>query len=198
MKLIGLCGTHGSGKTTLIEAFEGEAVIVKTSISAIYKKHGLSPQLPMSLDTRLNIQDQILAELVQEWVTPIAENTGEGPQIVLTDRTPADFIGYLLCEISGYGELTEAQNERVKGYVDSCMKIMPLFDAIIHVPIGLPMVKRDKVAAVDSIGYRLHLDMVLKGALTGHNSTYSLFGTDHDYRVRQVQSAINTVMMAPI
>lgn len=198
MKLIGLSGTHGSGKTTLIEAFEGKAVIVKTSISDIYKQAGLTPRLPMSLDQRLSIQEKILQQLLSEWVQPIADNTGEGPQIVLTDRTPADFIGYLLCEISGYGELTEAQNNQVKSYVDRCLKVMEMFDAIIHVPIGLPIVSRDKISAVDSIGYRTHLDMVIKGALTSKSGVYTLFGTDHDYRVRQVQSAINTVMMAPI
>lgn len=193
MRLIGLCGTHGSGKTTLIEAFEGKVVVVKTSISAIYKEKGLNPGLPMSLDQRLDIQDVILARLLQEWASPFAENVGPGKVVVLTDRTPMDFIGYLLCEVSGYGELTPEQNTRIEEYVGKCLQISEMFDVIIHVPIGLPMVKREKIAAVDSIGYRLHLDMVLKGALTSHTTTFSLFGTDHDTRVSQVQSVIDAV-----
>lgn len=192
MKLIGLCGTHGSGKTTLIEAFEGKVVVVKTSISAIYKEKGLNPGLPMSLDTRLDIQDEILARLLQEWAAPFADADGE-KITVLTDRTPMDFVGYLLCEVSGYGELTPEQNARIEEYVDKCLRISEMFDVIIHVPIGLPMVKRDKIAAVDSIGYRLHLDMVLKGAMTSHETTYSLRSNDHDTRVSQVQAVIDAV-----
>ncbi|MEG0063047.1 MAG: AAA family ATPase [Pseudomonas sp.] len=194
MRLIGLTGTHGSGKTTLIEAFEGqEVVVVKTSISAIYKARGLNPQLPMSLDTRLDVQEEILAHLLKEWATPFSQ-AADGQQItVLTDRTPMDFVGYLLCEVSGYGELTSYQNARIEAYVTQCISVSHMFDAIIHVPIGLPMVKRDKVSAVDSMGYRMHLDMVMKGAMSHHPQTFSLSGTDHDNRVSQVQAVIKAV-----
>lgn len=198
MKLIGLCGTHGTGKTTLMKAFEGKAVLVETSVSAIYKEMGLNPQLPMTLDTRLDVQDRILSVLMQEWMRPFANNTGEGPQIALTDRTPMCLIGYLLCEVSGYGELTEEQNARVQKYVDVCLAAAGLFDHILHVPIGLPMVKRDKVVAAQGIAYRLHLDMAMKGALSNIQHTHSLFGTEQSYRVKQVQSVIDGLLNSPI
>lgn len=170
-KLVGFVGVSGSGKTTLAKTVAhttDNSVFVKTTVSEIYKKLGKDPKVAMTIDERLDVQEVILNELRIQWAEALANNQDKA--FVLTDRTPYCFISFMLAEVSGYGELTESQNNRITRYVIECQLAALMFDCIFHLPFPLSQWDRqdqDKVCAITTSSYNLHFDFILKGLLTG-------------------------------
>jgi AAA+ superfamily predicted ATPase len=65
----GLCGGHRTGKTTLAQAIANQKNIpfIKTDTSAVFRKFGLDPALPMDFSTRLHIQHKVLEAAIAIW-----------------------------------------------------------------------------------------------------------------------------------
>lgn len=166
MKLVGITGTHGTGKTTLAKEMVVRAGwgLAKTDVSGVFIKHGKDPRVRMSLIERMDVQDDILDTLVEQWRE--ARKAGEF-EIVVTDRTPYCFIAFVLAEISGYDQLTEEENRRVVEYVTRCERAaLEFFDLIAYLPMVIPFVPAiSKVQAVNGQAYREHYDRLLTGCL---------------------------------
>lgn len=169
MKLIGLTGAHGTGKTTLAAKAAGEFgwEFAKSDVSGVYRREGLDPRVRMTLDERLDIQKKILDFHFTQW--RILEKTCLVDQIVITDRTPYCFMAFILAEISGYDALTPEQNEKVLTYVDQCNHDAErFFNMVCYLPRSIPFVPAThKVQAVANEAYREHWDMLIQGILFG-------------------------------
>jgi hypothetical protein len=202
MVFLGLAGTHGSGKTSLCEAFVNEhnrAHFVKTSVSDVYKSFKLDPKVRMSLEQRMEIQEKVLEVLCDQWEEGLLK---AGPSAtIITDRTPFDLIAYTLAEVSGYDEISDELSTRITGYILQCNLAAQAFDAIVHVPIALPMVAdpTGKVRAASSLIYRVHLDMLMTKAMSDVGVTpHRLHGIDMIERVKAVERALEHVRTYPI
>ncbi|QOC57941.1 putative thymidylate kinase [Pseudomonas phage phiK7B1] len=202
MKFLGLFGTHGSGKTSLCEAYVAkhpDTTFIKTSVSDVYKSFNMDPKVRMTLEQRMEIQEKVLDVLCDQWEKGLLVHTGTGN--VISDRTPYDLIGYTLCEVSGYDEISPELSERIIKYVMACRLAAQAFDGFVHVPIGLPMVEdpHGKVRAASSLAYRVHLDMMMtKAAEDGGVTPSRLFGVDMFERVKAVERAFDSVDQMPI
>mgnify|MGYP006390432909 CR=1 FL=1 len=171
-KLIGVVGVMGTGKTTLCA--ESGCEFIKTDVSGIYKKRGLDPKEAMSLDTRLDVQEEILEYHCQLWLKACVRGNQDGKRFVsenkvlVTDRTPLCFMTFTLCEISGYDKLTEAQDMRLKGYIHRCWIAMTMFKGIMYLGQSFtpPVDLSEKIRASMSYGYREHHDNVQKGLVS--------------------------------
>lgn len=170
MKLIGLTGAHGTGKTTLAASAAGEFgwEFAKTDVSGVYVKMGLDPRIHMSLMTRLEVQHAILDLHYDQW-TKLRSTCSVNDHVVVTDRTPYCFIAFTLAEISGYGKLTKEEDDAVMNYVEACYRVaFELFDMVCYLPRSIPFVAAtDKVQAVANESYREHWDMLIQGILFG-------------------------------
>lgn len=170
-KLIGVVGVMGTGKTTLCA--ESGYEFIKTDVSGIYKKWGLDPKVAMDFDTRLKIQQEILEYHTHLWLKACIRGVRQGDRFVsenlvmVTDRTPLCFMTFTLAEISGYGGLTEEQDQALKKYIDYCWKSMALFKGIMYLEQSFtpPVDTSGKVRASMSYGYREHYDNLLRGLL---------------------------------
>src|SRR5258706_15719526 len=91
--MIGLCGSNRVGKTTLAKAFAEEAGVkyVPTSASGTFERLGYSPKVDLPFAERLMIQQEILKDC-----NALYEKSGVR---FITDRTPIDFLGYLLADV---------------------------------------------------------------------------------------------------
>src|SRR3569832_1283795 len=98
MSLIGLCGAHRTGKTSLAKAYAKKHGIafMETSVSAIFKELGLDPAASFDFKTRLDIQEVILERLdaMYSMVAPVS--------FAIVDRTPIDMLGYTKTEAIGH------------------------------------------------------------------------------------------------
>lgn len=184
--LVGCCGVSGSGKTTLCEAMASDKVVyLKTTISDIYKSASKHPTVRMTLSERLDVQQTILETLTAQWRDAL-ERYENSDVIILSDRSPLDFIAYTMAEVSGYDEIDKALANRLLKYVDDCWRAAEMFSTHIHFPPGLPPVANldGKVRAAQNKAYNLHYDTILLGLMPP--GKIRLYGFDHDDRMRQL------------
>ena len=151
---IGLCGAHRVGKTTLAQAVSHATGIpfLKTHTSHIFQQHGLDPAKPMAFDTRLAIQQEILAAGEAVW----RQETGR----FISDRTPLDMAAYTLADIHGTTTLNETAFTQ---YLADCIeKTHRYFSTLIIVPPGIPLVHEPGKAALHN-AYIEHIHALITG-----------------------------------
>lgn len=152
--VIGLCGSHRVGKTTLAQAIaqQSDWFFVQTHTSQVFAQHGLSPSDLLDFKTRLWIQHQVLAAAVAEWQAQ--------PHAFVTDRTPIDFIAYTLADIQGH---TVVDFTALAAYIDACLQaVREHFTGLIVMQPGIPLVFQAGKAALNQ-AYIEHLNSVILG-----------------------------------
>lgn len=125
-KLIGFCGAHRVGKTTLAMhvANASNIMFIKTSVSIlnIWKDFNIKPDNYFTFAERIELQYYILdyfEEIIQKY------------EYGVFDRTPMDLIGYLLANIDS--TCSGLFNQRTKIFIDKCVKLTEKFDKIFFV-----------------------------------------------------------------
>lgn len=151
---IGLCGAHRVGKTTLAQAVSQATGIpfLKTHTSHIFQQHGLDPAKPMAFETRLAIQQEILAAGETVWL----QETNN----FISDRTPLDMAAYTLADIHGTTTINETA---FRQYLTNCIeKTNRFFSTLIIVPPGIPLVPEPGKAALHN-AYIEHIHTLVVG-----------------------------------
>lgn len=115
---IGLCGAHGTGKTTLAKAYADQIGVpfVEGRVSAVFKAMGLDSGDAwgkLSMTQRLDVQERVLAEHVSLY-------REYGESAFITDRTPIDFLAYTLANLR-QDELTPELEARIERYTERCL-----------------------------------------------------------------------------
>ena len=158
--LAGLVGGHRTGKTTLAREYakKNKIEFVETSVSAIMRDLGVDPGQPMAFATRLDVQEAVLARADALFERYVCAET-------ITDRTPIDFIAYLMADLHGQPEVGEAEETRIKRYVDACYDMLNRrFGVIMLVQPGIPLVYEPGKAAL-SPSYIEHLNTLMLGLM---------------------------------
>lgn len=155
--MIGLCGSHRVGKTSLARAFaeKFELEFVQTSASEVFKEFGLNPATRYAFDTRLTIQEEILKRFDEQYA-----KVGMRPAI--TDRTPLDMLAYTMAEATQDDVPAELQ-DRFKKYVQSCIDVTnKRFGVLLVVQPGIKIVAEEGKAALNE-AYIEHLNSIVLG-----------------------------------
>jgi hypothetical protein len=150
----GLCGGHRTGKTTLAQAIADQKNIpfVKTDTSAVFRKFGLDPALPMDFSTRLHIQHKALEAAIAVWE--------QEPNYFISDRTPIDMMAYTIGDIQGK---TEVNFRELEDYLNLCFEVTNQFFAkLAIVQPGIPLVYEVGKAALNQ-GYIEHINILVMG-----------------------------------
>lgn len=183
---IGLCGAHRVGKTTLALALSQAANIpfLKTYTSQIFAKHGLDPAKPLPFQTRLSIQQEILAAGEDVW----RQASGR----FVSDRTPLDMAAYTLADVQG---TTEVDSTALLGYVRDCIqKTNQFFSQLIIVPPGIPLIHEPGKAALHE-AYIEHIHTLIVGLCYSQNLSARISTLDRailslEARVKKTLSSI--------
>ncbi len=187
--MIGLCGAHRVGKSSLAKAYADAAKIpfVATSASAVFKEHGMDPSVTYSFEERMFIQDKILDHLGAFFAQYACEE-------VITDRTPLDMIAYLMADAIGEAVPDKLQ-QQFKNYIEKCFALANRrFTSLVLVQPGIKIVAADGKAAANE-AYIEHLNTVLLGLtidprLKVPHYYIPRIWTDMDDRVRAVAMAV--------
>lgn len=136
MSLIGLCGAHRTGKTSLAQAFseKKECNLLVTSVSAVFFDLGYDPADSYDFRTRLTIQEAILEHVDAQYAAaPVSVPS-------VCDRTPLDMLAYTLAE--AYGDrVSEADQDRLAAYTQKCIDITnKRFSCLFVIQPGIPLV----------------------------------------------------------
>lgn len=173
--LFGITGAAGTGKTTLAKqvAEDLDIKFQATSISECAKRHGFDAVAPMRLTDRIKLQYHLLEdhlEMIDGETRPL-----------IVDRTPIDFIGYMLCEVTMHSHLLlEAEHvSLIENYVDMCQQA-----AIRHYDYIFVLGKLDgyeiaPTRPADNRAYQSHTQLVMIGALAQMDCAvnYSILNT---------------------
>lgn len=187
--MIGLCGAHRTGKTSLARLYAQKTGIkfVETSVSAIFRDLGYDASVTYDFDTRLTIQEEVLKRVDAIY----AEHAGTD---FITDRTPIDMAAYLLADAIGDRVPPDCQ-VRVAQYVNNCFESTnKRFGLILLVQPGIPLVEEQGKAAMN-VAYIEHLNSLMFGLtvderLTSHNYYMPRHVLDLDRRFQALQASI--------
>lgn len=155
--MIGLCGAHRTGKTSLARAFaeKHKLEFVQTTVSQVFKDMGLDPAVTYDFKTRLDVQEAILK-------CSDAQYAAAGAKQAITDRTPLDFLMYTLAD-AVQNTVPEDQQARFKKYVQSCIDVTnKRFGVLLVVQPGIPVVAEEGKAAFNE-AYIEHLNSIVLG-----------------------------------
>ncbi|WP_421222569.1 AAA family ATPase [Aeromonas sp. 602293] len=164
---IGICGAHRTGKTTLARALADSTglTLMDAGISAVFREMGLEPSRTLSFADRMRVQDRILDNYLNQMA---------GLDNVVIDRTPIDFIGYLLADLSQDHYQEEAAGQRVVEYIERCFEaVRQTMSFVIFVSPGIPLEMAEGKGLVDP-GYIRGLHWLMRSALADS-------GVAHDY-----------------
>jgi nicotinamide riboside kinase len=130
MKLIGLTGSHGTGKSTIIRNLKGSIPVDERLISReVQKKLGWDDleRVKDFQDVMWTYQDSIL-DLMGERLEDSSES------VLLVDRTPADAQAYarLWCDSFGVNWLT---SQKAADYSERCARQCLKYHNFIYLPI---------------------------------------------------------------
>jgi nicotinamide riboside kinase len=126
MVKIGLCGTHSSGKTTLLNMLKEEFKTVNLVSEAARKC-----PFPINEKTGFKSQEWIFREQVrQELNAPLNE-------ITISDRTVYDQLAYIMYAYE-LGNITHEEYEVLQRYISAWGWT---YDYIIYLPIEFPLVE---------------------------------------------------------
>lgn len=160
MSLIGLTGSHRTGKTTLAREYaeKAGAAFLETSTSKIFQELHISPADTFSFEARLDIQELILArtDALYESVDPLV--------ITVTDRTPLCMAAYTLAEAVG-GAVPDHCQLRLIQYVNRCFDVInKRFSTVLLVQPGIALTQAEGKAALNQ-GYIDHMNALAMGLL---------------------------------
>lgn len=188
--MIGLCGSHRSGKTSLAKAFaeKHNIAFVQTGASAVFKDMGLDPAKHYDFATRLAVQEEILRRFDLQYAEIDAKSA-------ITDRTPLDLLAYTIAEAVQNAVPAELQ-ARFKKYVQSCIDVTnKRFGVLLVVQPGIKIVAEEGKAALNE-AYLEHLNSIILGLSVDERIKSAHFYiprhmTDMDERLAALDFAVN-------
>ena len=156
--MIGLAGSHRTGKSTLARAYaeKHDALFVETSASAVFRDMGLDPAVTYSFATRLEVQKEILRRMDAAYAAVPAGKEA------ITDRTPVDMLAYTMAEAVG-DRVEEKDQADFKRYAEDCIAVTnKRFSVLVIVQPGIKIVAADGKAALNE-AYMEHLNSLMLG-----------------------------------
>lgn len=170
--LIGICGAHRTGKTTLCKELEKQGYkFLQTNVSDVFTALGYTAKDLNRLGFRemQRVQDAIFNKLVDIVKSAVADPRN----IYVMDRTPIDTLAYYrawfsvdkLTEYKGT-DLEEKIDISFKSYVLKCYWLAQHFDKIVLVQPGINIEFDNSKALCDSI-YISNLNQYMLADLVG-------------------------------
>ncbi|MDP9155339.1 MAG: AAA family ATPase [Pseudomonadota bacterium] len=146
------------GKTTLAQAYAEEHGVkfVQTGAAATFERLGMDPKKDYDFATRLKIQREILADC-----NTLYDKSGVR---FITDRTPIDFLGYTLADVTREN-VRGALVAELERYVTDCYACANQhFTTIVLVQPGIVLIEAEGKAPANP-PYMEHLNALMLGLM---------------------------------
>lgn len=157
--ILGLAGSHRSGKTTLARAVaaRGGIAFYDGSFGRLARTLGYESVARMSIVERLTMQSRVLDQYEREIQIDAADR--------ITDRTPLDMLAYLMAEVGMHAGLEDAASRAIVAYRDRCIALTrDLFDDVFLLQ-SLPVYVVADGKPSDDPAYQAHIQALIEGAI---------------------------------
>lgn len=185
--ILGLAGSHRSGKTTLARAVaaRGGIAFYDGSFGRLARTLGFESVTRMSVVERLTMQNRVLDLYDREIRLDAADR--------ITDRTPLDMLAYLMAEVGMHAGLEETASRAIVAYRDRCVALTrDLFDDVFLLqPLPVYVVADGKPS--DDPAYQAHIQALIEGAIFASRGTLPITTIDTyapDQRLAAVLAAL--------
>lgn len=170
--ILGLAGSHRSGKTTLARAVaaRGGIAFYDGSFGRLARTLGYESVAKMSVVDRLTMQSRVLDLYDREIRLDGAAR--------ITDRTPLDMLAYLMAEVGMHAGLEDAVSRAIVAYRDRCVALtLDLFDDVFLLqPLPVYVVADGKPS--DDPAYQTHIQALIEGAIFASRGTLRITPID--------------------
>ena len=170
--IIGLAGTHRSGKSTLARdvATRTGVAYYDGSFGRLAKTLGFNSVAAMTPYERVVMQFAVL----ERYETEIRAVAGH----VITDRTPLDMLAYMLAEIGMHAGLDEGSAHAIVRYRTRCIALTrDLFtDVFLMQPLPVYEVADGKPSGDPA--YQMHIQTLIEGAAYAARGTIRILPID--------------------
>lgn len=185
--LFGLAGAHGTGKTTLAEAYSQESGMpfLHFDTREVMKKAGVSKTSIKDIRERMRVQ-RLIVERCDELF-----NRSRTPRI--TDRTPIDVAAYTIADITQHCDADKWVQDEAQAIINDCIDLMNLsFMCALVVPPAIPYVAEPGRPA-PNLAYQEHHHLLVCGLLSDERAKtpWWLINRDHAGIDQRVEIAIN-------
>lgn len=193
--IIGICGAHRVGKTSLAQAFTEKNTTFKfaaTSVSAMMLARGMDPALDYDISKRIEMQEIILTELDAHY--------GRFGDRTVFDRTPLDAAAYLLADVQREN-VDPTLHPSIIAYVERAMEITNRrFSMLLFVPPVLPLIEEPGKAPATS-AYVEHISQIINGLRGDERMKTKHFLLPREYlsmtmRVRALENAVSRLLQS--
>jgi hypothetical protein len=162
--MIGLSGTHRTGKTTLAKAYAELAEIpyVTISVADVLLSKGWDCKDVKDPSVRVYLQEA----LVERCDRVFSDERG----VFVSDRTPADVSAYLLADMN-QNRLSDIEENKVMSMVEACIDITNgRFGTTLVLPPVLPWVS-EPGKPLENRAYQMHIQHLILGSLNDQRCT---------------------------
>jgi hypothetical protein len=187
--ILGLAGSHRSGKTTLAHAAaaRGGIAFYDGSFGRLARTLGFESVARMSIFERLTMQNRVLDLYDREIRLDAADR--------ITDRTPLDMLAYLVAEVGMHSDLGDAASREIVAYRDRCIALTrDLFDDVFLLqPLPVYVVADGKPS--DDPAYQMHIQTLIEGAIFASRGSLRITPIDAfnpDQRLASVLDAMSS------
>ena len=177
-RIIGFCGAHRTGKSTLQQA--------------ICEKYGATPlQMPTykvvgdRVKTELPLADRVVLQyqLLEAYREVLETASTSGADVVISDRTPLDTVAYMLADVTRTADY--GLDASILRYVKEAQELtLRYFSSIVLLPSGVLPLVEDPTSSPCSAAYIEHIN-----ALCYHYCSRLLFehpGINVDFLPRKL------------
>lgn len=192
--ILGLAGSHRSGKTTLARAVaaRGGIAFYDGSFGRLARTLGFESVARMSVVQRLTMQNRVLDLYDREIQSEVADR--------ITDRTPLDMLAYLMAEVGMHAGLEEAASKAIVAYRNRCIALTrDLFDDVFLLQ-ALPVYVVADGKPSDDPAYQTHIQTLIEGAIFAARGTLPITAIDTfapDLRLAAVLDAMTARRASP-
>lgn len=182
--MIGICGCHRTGKTTLAKAMsrcvsEERYVPVEMKTASLLKDLGVTMKTKLKFEERLNVQDLLLKKYEEEykWMSEdeeIIRTTRDRNFAYVVDRTPIDVAAYLLAEsnFQTATNISQSAVEQFKNFMSRHISVTSKYiDMLVYVPIAINVVEENDKAPCNPIFMR-HIDFLIQGMIHRYETMF--------------------------
>lgn len=157
--LFGLTGSAGTGKTTLAKRVAEDLGIeyMPASVSETAKKHGFNSVGVLNLQDRIKLQEKLLEDHV--------EMVCRADRPLIVDRTPIDFVGYMMGELDMHSHmrLTPEEIAWVEDYKRLCLETTVKLYDYVFILSQLDSYEIKETRPADNRAYQTHTQLIMQG-----------------------------------